>query len=75
MLKAGMIEIEAKIIYSHDSRKSFQPLWEHTELSPRKFSTLLQRRVVGFSSHRSFAESIKALEEHYKPHCSLLCAK
>ena len=60
-----MIEIASQILYQAETKTSFQPLWERTGLTPRKCSSLLQRRTVDFSSHRSFRSSVEALEEHY----------
>lgn len=60
-----MIEIASQILYQTQAKTSFQPFWERVGLAPRKCSSLLQRRVVDFSSHRSFRGSVEAIEEHY----------
>jgi len=60
-----MIEINCQIIRDTKTGKSFQPFWTHTKLVARQASSLLQRRVVDLTSHRSFRESLNALEEHY----------
>jgi len=60
-----MIEITSQILYQTEAKTSFQPFWERVRLTPRKSSSLLQRRTVDFSSHRSFRGSVEALKEHY----------
>lgn len=60
-----MIEITCQIIRDTLTGKSFQPFWGQTNLVARKSSSLLQRRVVDLASHRSFHESLTALDEHY----------
>jgi len=60
-----MIDISSQILYHPETKKTSQPFWKQAGLHARKCSSLLQRRTVDFSSHRSFRESIAALEEHY----------
>jgi hypothetical protein len=60
-----VIEFTCQILLHTETRKSFQPFWAHANLLARKSSSLLQRKVVDFTSHRSFRESLSALEEHY----------
>lgn len=60
-----MIELTCQILRDSETRRNFQPFWSHVNLAARKSSSLLQRKVVDFTSHRSYPESFAALEEHY----------
>jgi len=61
----GKIEFDAQVTQDPASGKTSVPFFQKTNLQSCGCSLLLQRRIVDFSSERSFQKTATAITEHY----------